>query len=170
VFTLSATPTDTNFCTGSAVSIAGAGAAGAALTGIVGVVDVVSAVKTFTLHSATNGSAVPCLTDVTAVACTYQAQPTASVPVQYRGSGTVNPGAIVATGQVDVDIAAPTGVTLPSGAEVSIGLSGNPTAGIAYVNPRVKSGGAFVTVTVINYNNISSVTPSPLTVKYSVLG
>jgi hypothetical protein len=168
VFTLSATPTDTYFCTGAAVSIAGAGAASAALTGVVGVVDVTSATKTFRLHVDTDGSAQNCVTAVAGAAVTYQAQVTASVPVVYRGSGTVNPGLIAGGAQVDVDIAAPTGVTLPAGREVSIGLSASPTAGVIYGNARVKSGGAFVTITVCNFTG-GNVTPGSLTVRYAVI-
>lgn len=168
VFTLSATPTDTYFCTGAAISIAGADAASAALTGVVGVVDVTSATKTFRLHVDTDGSAQNCVTAVADAAVTYQAQVTASVPVVYRGSGTVNPGLIAGGAQVDVDIVAPTGVTLPAGREVSIGLSANPTAGVIYGNARVKSGGANVTITVFNFTG-GNVTPASLTVRYAVL-
>lgn len=149
IFTLSGTPSVNQFTNGVAVKIAGAGVASADLIGIVGALETLAATKTFMLSDPATGLPLACSTSVAAAACTFMAQPLATVPVWYEISGTFNPGALAAGASTTATFNAPTGVTLTASNQVIMGMPSNVQAGLIY-KAFVTSGGASVTLQAYN--------------------
>lgn len=138
-----------NFCTGTSVTIIGAGAAAANLTGVVGEIDNYSATKTFAIYD-NNGAPLNASTAVSAVACNFADAIFAQVLAEYVVSASLDFGSIASLGSADLTIAVPSGVTFTAGKICRLGLPSNANAGIIY-SAFVTSGGATVTVRAQNY-------------------